>query len=51
MKNINICNSTADYKILWKMALIKKPNNIFKIEGNITYKIPFDDSLNVNISY
>jgi len=44
------CESTANHSIKFDLHLSKKTPSITEIKGNITYLIPFDDTLTVSIN-
>lgn len=44
------CNSTRDTDLQANFYLNKKNRNTTELKGNVTFKIPFDDSLFVSSS-
>ncbi|XP_050439040.1 uncharacterized protein LOC126844703 [Adelges cooleyi] len=50
LKAVFPCESTEKHKLQYNTYLSKKSATGFELVGNITYLIPFDDSLTLNIN-
>ncbi|XP_050435005.1 uncharacterized protein LOC126842161 [Adelges cooleyi] len=44
------CESTERHKLQYNTYLSKKSVNEFELKGNLTYFVPFDDSISININ-
>ncbi|XP_050430649.1 uncharacterized protein LOC126839385 [Adelges cooleyi] len=49
-KAIFPCESTEHHKLQYNMYLSKTSPTQFKLKGNMTLLIPYDDSINININ-
>lgn len=51
VKSTKNCNPSKDGKVQFNLYINKKENNYSEWKGNITLKVPMDDTISVRYSY